>query len=96
MILFFIGLKTFVPVVGLEPTLLAKHDFESCASTNSATPAKNGNPNIRVIDGLSIQNSKIQSSEWEEKRREFKVQNSKFKMSLRTIIPTLYKLYKRN
>jgi hypothetical protein len=28
-----------VPVEGIEPTLLAEHDFESCASTSSATPA---------------------------------------------------------
>src|SRR5713101_4974016 len=28
-----------VPVEGIEPTLLAEHDFESCASTNSATRA---------------------------------------------------------
>ena len=30
-----------VPVVGVEPTLPKEHDFESCASTNSATPANN-------------------------------------------------------
>jgi hypothetical protein len=29
-----------IPVVGVEPTLLTEHDFESCASANSATPAK--------------------------------------------------------
>ena len=28
-----------VPVEGIEPPLLAEHDFESCASTNSATRA---------------------------------------------------------
>ena len=28
-----------VPKVGIEPTLLTEHDFESCASANSATPA---------------------------------------------------------
>ena len=28
-----------VPKVGIEPTHLAIHDFESCASTNSATSA---------------------------------------------------------
>jgi hypothetical protein len=26
-------------VVGVEPTLQKEHDFESCASANSATPA---------------------------------------------------------
>jgi hypothetical protein len=31
-----------VRVVGIEPTLLAEHDFESCASTSSATPALPG------------------------------------------------------
>lgn len=29
-----------VPEVGLEPTNLAVHDFESCAYTNSAIPAQ--------------------------------------------------------
>ena len=29
----------FVPKVGIEPTLPKEHDFESCASTNSATSA---------------------------------------------------------
>ncbi len=28
-----------IPVVGVEPTLRKEHDFESCASANSATPA---------------------------------------------------------
>ncbi len=28
-----------VPERGIEPPPLARHDFESCASTNSATPA---------------------------------------------------------
>ena len=28
-----------IPVVGVEPTLPREHDFESCASANSATPA---------------------------------------------------------
>jgi hypothetical protein len=29
-----------VPGVGIEPTLLAEHEFESCASTNSAIRAR--------------------------------------------------------
>ena len=29
-----------VPERGIEPPHLAVHDFESCASTNSATPAR--------------------------------------------------------
>ena len=33
------GQEAMVPVVGLEPTLLAEPDFESGASTNSTTPA---------------------------------------------------------
>ncbi|EDL65162.1 hypothetical protein BSG1_05774 [Bacillus sp. SG-1] len=28
-----------VPVAGVEPALQKEHDFESCASANSATPA---------------------------------------------------------
>src|SRR3984893_11359149 len=31
--------NALVPVEGIEPPLLAEHDFESCASTNSATRA---------------------------------------------------------
>ena len=31
--------KFFVPETGIEPALPKEHDFESCASTNSATPA---------------------------------------------------------
>ena len=32
-------LSRLVPEVGIEPTLLAEHEFESCASTNSAIRA---------------------------------------------------------
>src|SRR5580700_1060260 len=32
-------LLCLVPVEGIEPPLLAEHDFESCASTSSATRA---------------------------------------------------------
>ena len=32
-------IKEKIPAVGIEPTLPKEHDFESCASTNSATPA---------------------------------------------------------
>ena len=32
-----------VPVEGIEPPLLAEHDFESCASTSSATRASSAN-----------------------------------------------------
>ena len=34
--------RGFVPEVGIEPTLLAEHEFESCASTNSAIRANGG------------------------------------------------------
>lgn len=33
-------LPLFVPKAGIEPAHLAVHDFESCASTSSATQAK--------------------------------------------------------
>ena len=35
----------FVPQAGIEPAHLTVHDFESCASTNSATKA-NGAANM--------------------------------------------------
>ena len=31
--------RSKIPAEGLEPTLPKEHDFESCASANSATPA---------------------------------------------------------
>ena len=36
-------LSRFVPEVGIEPTLLAEHEFESCASTSSAIRANGDN-----------------------------------------------------
>ena len=43
-----------VPKVGIEPTFPKEHDFESCASANSATPAclnqSISNKSIRVKD----------------------------------------------
>src|SRR5271169_5667921 len=36
-----------VPVEGIEPPLLAEHDFESCASTSSATRAWSANRKTR-------------------------------------------------
>jgi hypothetical protein len=30
---------SMVPKEGIEPSFLTEHDFESCASANSATPA---------------------------------------------------------
>ena len=32
--------RNLVPMVGVEPTLPREHDFESCASANSATSAQ--------------------------------------------------------
>ena len=32
-------LRLLVPKAGVEPALLSEHEFESCASTNSATSA---------------------------------------------------------
>src|SRR5690606_2707246 len=45
-----------VPVVGLEPTLLAEPDFESGASTNSTTPARPGSRrrNLATAEVASI------------------------------------------
>jgi hypothetical protein len=53
--------KKMVPVVGLEPTLLAELDFESSASTNFTTPAsgsaygakgRKGQPGEPIIDHI--------------------------------------------
>ncbi len=38
-----------MPVEGIEPPLLAEHDFESCASTSSATRAQSGNRQSETI-----------------------------------------------
>ncbi len=44
-------LKKIVPRVGIEPTLLAEPDFESGASTNSATEAfQNFKINRRILN----------------------------------------------
>ena len=52
-----------VPKVGIEPTLPKEHDFESCASTNSATlansavfrpPASNREANIATTGNFVI------------------------------------------
>ena len=37
----------FMPVAGLEPARISPHDFESCASANSATPATVFSPTNR-------------------------------------------------
>ena len=41
-------ISRFVPEVGIEPTLLAEHEFESCASTSSAIRA-NGDDKSNVV-----------------------------------------------
>ena len=49
-----------IPVAGVEPTLLTEHDFESCASANSATPARSwrrqpdSNRWIKVLQTLAL------------------------------------------
>jgi hypothetical protein len=40
-----------IPVVGVEPTLQKEHDFESCASANSATPAYHYGGGNRIRTG---------------------------------------------
>ena len=44
-------LSRLVPEVGIEPTLLAEHEFESCASTSSAIRANGDNKSnvVKVI-----------------------------------------------
>ncbi len=41
-----------MPEEGLEPSSLARHDFESCAYTNSATPAINSCVRISFMSGF--------------------------------------------
>ena len=38
-----------VPEVGIEPTLREEHDFESCASANSATRAYENSSVIKSV-----------------------------------------------
>ena len=44
-------LSRLVPEVGIEPTLLAEHEFESCASPSSAIRANGDNKSsvVKVI-----------------------------------------------
>ena len=42
-----------IPVVGVEPTLLTEHDFESCASANSATPAKQQKREKKIMEAAT-------------------------------------------
>ena len=44
--------SNMVPPVGIEPTILAERDFESRASTNSATGASAGFPHAEAIRGF--------------------------------------------
>jgi hypothetical protein len=41
-------IRALVPKAGIEPAHLTVHEFESCASTSSATSAKRG-ANIEVL-----------------------------------------------
>ena len=46
-----------VPEAGIEPALLAEHEFESCASTSSATQAgvlANGGQNYSLANNIAI------------------------------------------
>jgi hypothetical protein len=48
-----------IPVAGVEPALPKEHDFESCASANSATPAlleaaTGFEPVIKVLQTLAL------------------------------------------
>ena len=52
-----ICIKVLVPEVGLEPTNLAAHDFESCMFTNFITPAM-----VQSIDYFAFC---VQSSIWQ-------------------------------
>ncbi len=40
-----------VPKVGIEPTFPREHDFESCASANSATPAMQVRVYLTIYQG---------------------------------------------
>lgn len=53
------GKLASVPAVGIEPTLPKEHDFESCASTNSATPAYARSRKVGII----VARSRISSAE---------------------------------
>ncbi len=41
-----------VPVAGVEPALLTEHDFESCASAYSATPAGAEKIKLEAVTGF--------------------------------------------
>ena len=48
-----------VPVEGIEPPLLAEHDFESCASTSSATRAQSGNRQSETIAACFVEHDRF-------------------------------------
>ena len=48
-----------VPVEGIEPPLLAEHDFESCASTSSATRAQSGNRQSETIAASFVEHDRL-------------------------------------
>ncbi len=48
-----------VPVEGIEPPLLAEHDFESCASTSSATRAQSGNRQGETIAASFVEHDRL-------------------------------------
>ncbi len=54
-----------VPLAGVEPALLAELDFESSASTNSATGARTGVEPERGAD-ISFENAPVNPSSSED------------------------------
>lgn len=44
-------IRLFVPGAGVEPALPKEHEFESCASTNSATRASDCDSSFRLKGG---------------------------------------------
>ena len=43
-----------MPKVGIEPTIPKEHDFESCASANSATPAYVGESISKFVRSVKV------------------------------------------
>ena len=48
-----------MPVEGIEPPLLAEHDFESCASTSSATRARSGNRQSETTAASFVEHGRL-------------------------------------
>src|SRR5260370_19047107 len=69
-----IGINSLVPLAGIEPALLAELDFESSASTNSATGAFGHRPegtrsrSRRNIAGAQRRSTRASSAEQKHSR----------------------------